>query len=107
MNGNAAFAGRAATAGGAPVWQNITNADNPGFPFGSACAISITGQGINTYIRVLTTDNRVYQTHGDTNGTNFIWDEGWTELTPAPALALRGKAFKGDTVRGASPNHLR
>ncbi|WP_405424183.1 hypothetical protein [Streptomyces erythrochromogenes] len=107
MNGNAAFAGRAVTAGGAPVWQNITDADNPGFPFGRACGIAITGQGINTYIKVLTTDNRVYQTHGDTNGTNFVWDEGWTELTPAPAPVLRGKAFKGGTVRGATPNGSR
>ncbi|WP_030956850.1 hypothetical protein [Streptomyces sp. NRRL S-378] len=98
MNG-AAYAGRAATAGGVPVWQNVSDGDNPGFPAATACGIALVNQGTNTYIRVLTTDNRVYQTHGDTNGTTFVWDEGWTELTPGPVVALRGKGFPNRTGR--------
>lgn len=102
-----AYAGRATTAGGVPVWQDITNADNPGFPFGKACGISIIEQGSNSYIKVVTTDGKIFQTHGDTNGANFTWDEGWIELTPSPTPGtLRGKEFKGDLVRGASRDRL-
>ncbi|WP_219732259.1 hypothetical protein [Streptomyces sp. INR7] len=92
MNG-VAYVGRSATAGGVPVWQTVSDGDNPGFPSATACGIAIVSQGVNSYIRVLTTDNRVYQTHGDTNGATFVWDEGWTELTPGPTVSLRGKAF--------------
>ncbi|MFD7257362.1 hypothetical protein [Streptomyces sp. NPDC059874] len=102
-----AYAGRATTTGGVPVWQDITNADNPGFPFGKACGITFLGQGGDSYIQVVTTDGKVYQTHGDTNGNDFTWNERWTELTPAPTPpALRGKQFKGDPMRGASRNRL-
>ncbi|WP_051806850.1 collagen-like protein [Streptomyces sp. NRRL F-2664] len=51
-----AYAGRAASPGGLPVWQDLTDADNPDFPFGRACGISIVAQGPNSYIKVLTTD---------------------------------------------------
>ncbi|MCY0949940.1 hypothetical protein [Streptomyces sp. H27-S2] len=89
-----AYAGRASTPGGAPVWQDLTNADNPGYPAG-ACSISIQNQGNDAWIKVLTTAGTVYQTHGDTNGANFVWDEAWIQLLPSPTPGtLRSKPFR-------------
>ncbi|MFD3809015.1 hypothetical protein ACFWSF_37225 [Streptomyces sp. NPDC058611] len=88
-----AYAGRASTPGGAPVWQDLTNADNPGYPAG-ACSISIQNQGNDSWIKVLTTAGTVYQTHGDTNGVTFVWDEAWIQLLPSPTPGtLRSKPF--------------
>ncbi|WP_327305780.1 hypothetical protein OG730_21560 [Streptomyces sp. NBC_01298] len=109
LTGGVAYAGRASTPGGVPVWQNISDADdNPGFPVGIACGISIAAQGNDAYIKVLTTTGQVFQTHGDTMGGTFVWDEAWTQLLPAPnpAIGLRGKSveWKGDLAYSGSPN---
>ncbi|MFD3723160.1 hypothetical protein [Streptomyces sp. NPDC058674] len=94
LTNGVAYAGRASTPGGVPVWQDLTNADNPGFPAG-ACSISIESRGNDAWIKVLTTAGTVYQTHGDTNGTNFVWDEAWVQLLPSPTPGtLRSKPFK-------------
>ncbi|MFZ3498875.1 hypothetical protein ACODT5_37635 [Streptomyces sp. 5.8] len=109
LTGGVAYAGRASVPGGVPVWQNISDADdNPGFPVGLACGISIAAQGNDAYIKVLTTTGQVFQTHGDTMGGTFVWDEAWTQLLPAPnpALGLRSKGieWKGDLAYSGSPN---
>ncbi|MFF1482953.1 hypothetical protein ACFVYD_36365 [Streptomyces sp. NPDC058301] len=89
-----AFAGRQSTPGGAIVWQDLTNSDNPHYP-DNACGISISSQGKDTWIKVVTTHGTVYQTHGDTNGTTFVWDEGWTKLATPVAGTLRPAAPPG------------
>ncbi|MCY0935030.1 hypothetical protein [Streptomyces sp. H34-S4] len=108
--GGVAYAGRATVPGGAPVWQNISNADNPGFPGRLACGISIAAQGGDAFIKVLTTTGQVYQTHGDVTGMTFVWDEAWTQLLPAPnpMLGLRSKGveWKGDMSYSGAPNGL-
>ncbi|MFD9567274.1 hypothetical protein [Streptomyces sp. NPDC059994] len=93
INGKA-FAGRQAPPGGTIVWQDLTNTDNPRYP-ANACAISISSQGNDAWIKVVTTAGTVYQTHGDTNGTNFVWDEGWTPLATPVAGTLRTDAQAG------------
>ncbi|MEU3773082.1 hypothetical protein AB0F11_07700 [Streptomyces sp. NPDC032472] len=103
FNGRA-FVGESTTLGGNIAWQDLTNADNPGFPLGFACSVGIHAQGNDAYVRVLTTDGRVFQTHGDING-QFTWDEGWTQLTGPATGALRAKGFKADTLQGAPRNH--
>ncbi|MDD9377467.1 hypothetical protein M8Z33_12525 [Streptomyces sp. ZAF1911] len=106
-----AYAGRAATQGGVPVWQNISDADdNPGFPVGLACGISIFAHDNDAFIKVLTTTGQVFQTHGDTAGGTFVWDEAWTQQLPAPnpMLGLRSKGieWKGDLGHSGAPNGL-
>ncbi|MFD3328367.1 hypothetical protein [Streptomyces sp. NPDC058701] len=83
LTNGVAYAGRASTPGGAPVWQDLTDEDNPGYP-ARACSISIQTQGNDAWIKVLTRGGTVYQTHGDTNGANFVWDEPWIQLLPSP-----------------------
>ncbi|MFF4573823.1 hypothetical protein [Streptomyces sp. NPDC001410] len=66
------------------VWQNISDGDpNPGYP-ANPCAVSITAQGNSAFAKVLTTDNTVYETHGDIQGGTFVWDEPWTPLVNQP-----------------------
>ncbi|MBT2402779.1 MULTISPECIES: hypothetical protein [unclassified Streptomyces] len=89
LTGGVAYAGRAAALGGVPVWQNISDPDdNPNFPVGRACGISIEAQGNDAYIKVLTTDGQVFQTHGDIAGQTFVWDEAWVQLLPSPNPAV-------------------
>ncbi|MGW5341425.1 hypothetical protein [Streptomyces sp. HUAS TT3] len=109
--GGVAYAGRGAALGGVPAWQNISDADdNPNFPVNRACAISIEAQGNDAYIKVLTTDGQVYQTHGDVEGTDFIWDEAWTLQLPGPnpniGLRSKGIQWKGDLAHGGARNSL-
>ncbi|MEV6550587.1 hypothetical protein AB0M57_18020 [Streptomyces sp. NPDC051597] len=70
------------------MWTDLTDDDNPDYP-DHACGISINSQGNDTWIKVVTTDGTVYQTHGDTNGATFVWNEGWTQLDSPAASALR------------------
>ncbi|MFE1310766.1 hypothetical protein [Streptomyces sp. NPDC058755] len=66
------------------VWQNISDGDpTPGFP-DNPCAVSITAHGNSAYAKAITTDNTVYETHGDTAGGTFVWDEPWTLLVNQP-----------------------
>ncbi|MFD9444141.1 hypothetical protein ACFWBR_32945 [Streptomyces sp. NPDC060006] len=84
LTGGKAYAGRRELnpmqPQGTYAWQDLTNADNPRFPT-TACAVSISAQGNDAWIKVLTTGGEVWETHGDTNGTTFVWNEGWTQLT--------------------------
>ncbi|WP_405568329.1 hypothetical protein OG418_25555 [Streptomyces phaeochromogenes] len=61
-------------------WDEISDEEN--FPK-NACSISISvsGLGNDAYIKVLTTKGRVYETHGDRDGEDFVWDEAWEKLT--------------------------
>jgi hypothetical protein len=90
---------------GAYVWQDLTDAGNEGFPAG-ACAISISAQGNDAWIKVLTTGGEVWETHGDTAGTTFVWDEDWVELTtPVPAAAASTR-HKGGLTASVTPNRV-
>lgn len=60
------------------------------------CSVGIEAQGDDAYIKVLTTGGEVWQTHGDVNGTNFIWDEAWVQRTTPPAL--RSTSFTRGTI---------
>ncbi|MGW6939542.1 hypothetical protein ACWGF3_11120 [Streptomyces xanthophaeus] len=102
--GGVAYAGRATPAGAAPVWQNISDPDdNPGFPVGLACGISIFTQGDNAWVKVLTTTGGVYQTHGNVSMNNFIWAEAWFPQLPGPNPMV-GLRSKGIDKKGLSPS---
>ncbi|MFD9033497.1 hypothetical protein ACFVZW_20435 [Streptomyces sp. NPDC059567] len=93
------FAGRGPTLGGTIVWQNLSNATatdgdpaNPDYP-ANVCAVGIEARGVNAYVKVITTDNTVWQTHGDVGGTSFTWDEPWTQQSALPATVMRSMKF--------------
>lgn len=93
------FAGRGPTLGGTIVWQDLTNdtaADgdpaNPDYP-ANVCAVGIEARGANAYVKVLTTDNTVWQTHGDVGLANFTWDEAWTQQSTPTPVVLRNTKF--------------
>ena len=70
------------------VWEDLTDNDLPpgvavDFP-ATACAISISPQGNDTWVKVVTTAGAIWETHGDTNGNDFDWDEGWSPLAALP-----------------------
>ncbi|WP_051795670.1 hypothetical protein [Streptomyces sp. NRRL S-87] len=104
LTGGRAFVGKANVPGGTIVWQDLSNTVagpgdpvNPDFP-ANACAIAIEAQGNDAFVKVLTTTGTVWQTHGDTNGGTFVWDEPWTQqATPTPVV-LRSMGFKGDVT---------
>ncbi|QQM42206.1 hypothetical protein [Streptomyces liliifuscus] len=58
-------------------WEELS--DNRNYPK-NACAISISADGEEAWVKVLTTNGRVYETHGDTDGSDFVWDERWKKL---------------------------
>ncbi|MEV6648967.1 hypothetical protein [Streptomyces sp. NPDC051219] len=60
-------------------WQNLTTSRNPGYPR-NACGISISAIGLHAWIRVVTTDGRVYETHCDTPRPTLYCDERWVQL---------------------------
>ncbi|MET9670888.1 hypothetical protein ABZY19_37025 [Streptomyces sp. NPDC006475] len=90
--------------GGAITWTDLTNADNPDYPTAQVCGISISSRLANAYVRVVTVDGTVFQTHGDVGGTSFVWDEGWTQLTTPVPGSLRAKGFKGDLALSGDRN---
>ncbi|MGW1667456.1 hypothetical protein [Streptomyces sp. NPDC002324] len=72
---------------GVYVWEDLTDDDlplnqPPDFP-ANACSISISAQGNDAWVKVVTTGGAVWETHGDTNG-GFLWDEPWVPLAPLP-----------------------
>ncbi|MFJ9682918.1 hypothetical protein ACIRP2_33460 [Streptomyces sp. NPDC101194] len=63
-------------------WVNLsTNANYPA----NACSISLVDHGNDSYVKVLTTTGEVWETHGDTNGTNFIWTDPWVKVVAQPS----------------------
>ncbi|MFG3038943.1 hypothetical protein ACGFYZ_18810 [Streptomyces sp. NPDC048330] len=96
LTGGKVFVGRAPSLGGTIVWQDLTNPTavgtdpgNPNYPAG-ACAVGYEAQGNHAYVKVLTTGGQVWQTHGDTVGATFVWDEAWVQQTTPTPVALRG-----------------
>ncbi|MFD8292228.1 hypothetical protein ACFV2B_28955 [Streptomyces lavendulae] len=79
--------------GGTIVWQDLTNTVatstdpvNPNYPAG-VCGVSFSSQGNDAWVKVVTASGQVWQTHGDVNGANFVWDEAWIQnTTPRPAV---------------------
>jgi len=61
-------------------WEEISDEDN--FPK-NACSItiSVSTVGNDAWIKVLTTKGRVYETHGNRDNDEFVWDEEWERLT--------------------------
>ena len=61
-------------------WDEISDEDN--FPK-NACSItiSVSTVGNDAWIKVLTTKGRVYETHGNRDNDEFVWDEEWERLT--------------------------
>ncbi|KOY50376.1 hypothetical protein [Streptomyces sp. XY332] len=70
--------------------------------------VSIEAQGIDAYVKVLTTTGRVYQLHVGIEGQSFDPDteQGWVLQNTTPTLR-RGSGvdpFRGDLSYGFSPN---
>ncbi|WP_329546566.1 hypothetical protein OG548_21715 [Streptomyces sp. NBC_01356] len=112
LTGGNAFVGKASVPGGTIVWQDLTNpvvsgtdSANANYPSG-VCAIAIEAQGNDAFVKVVTEGGQVWQTHGDTQGGTFVWDEGWIQqATPTP-VALRANKFKGNLDAVRSLNSL-
>ncbi|MFJ7960182.1 hypothetical protein ACIQ62_28225, partial [Streptomyces sp. NPDC096319] len=110
LTGGKVFVGRAPSLGGTIVWQDLTNPTtvgtdpgNPNYPPG-VCAVGYESQNNNAYVKVLTTSGQVWQTHGDVNGGNFIWDEGWFQQTTPTPVALRAGKFTRALPPGTARN---
>ncbi|MFJ5774911.1 hypothetical protein [Streptomyces sp. NPDC093094] len=102
--GGNAWVGRQAPRGTAITWEYLS--DNGNYP-ANACGITISDQGNDAYAKVVTTTGAVYQTHGDTVGTTFVWDEPWIQLaTPSVPATVRANGFKGDLARGGDLNRM-
>ncbi|MFD3312959.1 hypothetical protein [Streptomyces sp. NPDC058656] len=85
-------------------WEEIS--DNRNYPK-NACAISISTDGDEAWVKVLTTNGRVYETHGDTDGSDFVWDEKWRKLeTPSDDDEDLTTREKGDMVSPVDPNRV-
>ncbi|MFJ8159829.1 hypothetical protein ACIRBY_02740 [Streptomyces sp. NPDC096136] len=75
---------------------------NPNYPAG-VCGVSIGSQGGDAWVKVVTASGQVWQTHGDVNGTSFVWDEPWIQnATPRPAVL---RSAGPETAAGAAPRH--
>jgi hypothetical protein len=92
LTGGRAYAGRRDITPNPPqgvyAWEDLTDDDLPdgrpnNFP-DDACAISISAQGDDAWIKVVTTDGAVWETHGDTMDGTFVWDERWSPLAALP-----------------------
>ncbi|MFD5631298.1 hypothetical protein [Streptomyces sp. NPDC127072] len=112
LTGGNAFVGKASVPGGTIVWQDLTNpvvagsdSANPDYPAG-VCAIAIEAQGNDAYVKVVTVGGQVWQTHGDTQGNTFVWNEAWVQQTTPTPVALRANGLKGDLDGARTPNGL-
>ncbi|MFD5328311.1 hypothetical protein [Streptomyces sp. NPDC127092] len=112
LTGGRVYVGRAPNAGGTITWQDLTNATatmtdpaNANFP-GGACGVSYDNQGNTALVKIVTVNGQVWQTVGDTNGTNFIWNQPWVQqTTPTPAV-LRNNKFMRALPPGAPRNPI-
>ena len=85
-----AFAGDWNAQMGNIVWQDLS--DNGGYPR-NACDITLSEQGDDAWIKVITTRGVIYETRCDASGSGLECEERWTRLGyPMPAGA-------GDTAR--------
>ncbi|MFK8910218.1 hypothetical protein [Streptomyces sp. YS-3] len=69
------------------TWTDLTDDDNPDYP-DHVCGISINAQGNDAWIKAVTTDGTVYQTHGDTQ----------TEPRTGRRIAARTGLLQADSV---------
>ncbi|MFF3714199.1 hypothetical protein [Streptomyces phaeochromogenes] len=84
-------------------WEEISDEDN--FPK-NACSItiSVSTVGNDAWIKVLTTKGRVYETHGNRDDDEFIWDEDWEKLTtPDDDNLANTTREKGELVAPVDP----
>ncbi|MEU5342029.1 MULTISPECIES: hypothetical protein [unclassified Streptomyces] len=88
-------------------WDEISDEDN--FPK-NACSItiSVSTAGNDAWIKVLTTKGRVYETHGNRDNEEFIWDEEWERLTtPNDHVDVTNTTReKGDLATPVDPNSV-
>ncbi|MGW3416847.1 hypothetical protein [Streptomyces phaeochromogenes] len=85
-------------------WEEISDEEN--FPK-NACSItiSVSTVGNDAWIKVLTTKGRVYETHGNRDDDEFIWDEEWERLTtPDDDNVANTTREKGDLAAPVQPN---
>ncbi|TJZ92081.1 hypothetical protein FCI23_55265 [Actinacidiphila oryziradicis] len=70
---------------GAYVWQNLTDPlVHPLYPK-NVCDTTISSHGNDTWVKVLTTDGFVWETHCASNGQTLVCTEPWAKLTtPTP-----------------------
>ena len=83
-------------------WEEISDEDN--FPK-NACSItiSVSTVGNDAWIKVLTTKGRVYETHGNRDNDEFVWDEEWERLTtPDDDNVSNTTREKGDLAPGSA-----
>ncbi|MCX4779580.1 hypothetical protein [Streptomyces sp. NBC_01264] len=112
LTGGKTYVGKAATVGGSIAWQDLTNTvatmtdpANLGYP-AQVCGVAIEAGGNDAYVKVVTAIGTVWQTHGDINGGNFVWNKEWfQQTTHTPAVLVRG-AFKGDLQAQGTPNKI-
>ncbi|MFF5004229.1 hypothetical protein ACFY3G_15460 [Streptomyces phaeochromogenes] len=86
-------------------WEKIS--DNRYFPK-NACAVSISTDGDDeAWIKVLTTNGRVWETHGNEESDEFVWDERWKKLTtPGEDHEDLTTREKGELVAPVNPNSI-
>ncbi|MFF3214646.1 hypothetical protein ACFYYB_28915 [Streptomyces sp. NPDC002886] len=112
LTGGKTYVGKASTPGGTIVWQDLTNTvatmtdpANPNYP-ANVCGVAVEAQGNDAFVKVVTSSGTVWQTHGDINGSNFIWNEAWIQqTTPMPAVLVRSGSMSGFTAP-VSPNKI-
>lgn len=84
-------------------WEEIS--DNRNFPK-NACSVSVSLADNDAWVKVLTTQGTVYETHGDRSGSDFEWDERWRKLTDQPGEddEVTSTREKGELVAPVQPN---
>ncbi|GHB53773.1 hypothetical protein GCM10010306_054180 [Streptomyces umbrinus] len=84
-------------------WEEIS--DNRNFPK-NACSVSVSLAANDAWVKVLTTQGTVYETHGDRSGSDFEWDERWRKLTNQPGEddEVTSTREKGELVAPVQPN---
>ena len=90
-------------------WEEIS--DNRNFPK-HACAISISAIANDAWIKVLTTNGRIWETHGERTpvgsrskavSDEFDWDERWKRLTTPDDDDLSSTREKGELATPLNP----
>ncbi|MFI5826367.1 hypothetical protein ACIA6C_03745 [Streptomyces sp. NPDC051578] len=109
LTGGKTYVGKATSLGGTIVWQDLTNTTatagdpaNPNYPAG-VCGIAIEARGNDAYVKAVTVNGTVWQTHGDIQGNTFVWDEAWVQQTTPTPVALRNKKFATAVKPAAGP----
>ncbi|MFC9844097.1 hypothetical protein ACFWFF_10640 [Streptomyces sp. NPDC060223] len=85
------------------AWTDLS--DNGNYP-DNVCGISISAQGNDSSIKVVTTEGDIWETLGDTNGNNFSWTDEWDPVDAPTAVNRAIIKSKGDLSTIGSLNGL-